>query len=229
VITLKKFFSCEESGTPNTYQGYFTFDFSPYYSPGWVCESVTAAPTGFTEVTDFSGNLIGYTVIGAAAGVHEIIIQAGNFGGSYTEYLLEFTFQSSCGTEQDIECCSDSVTLKWLGVEGAIKQWVFPGVREFEIKTGDANTFKNSSKQIQYSERKDIYTGKRISIGNVTQDQLDFISECKYAIQVWEFDGTDYTPILVNNDSFFKYKTTDKFFDVSIQYILSDEIQVQTA
>ena len=95
MTTLKKFFSCEESASPNTYQGYFPFSFEAYYSPGYLCESVTAAPTGFIELVDANDVLYGYTVIGAAAGTYNITIQAGNFGGSYTQYNLEFVLQSS--------------------------------------------------------------------------------------------------------------------------------------
>lgn len=228
MTTLKRFFSCEESATPNTYQGYFPFSFDAYYSPGWVCNAVDAAPTGFIELLDSAGNLYGYTVIGAAAGVYEITIEAGNFGGSYTQFSLEFTLQNSCATEQDIDCCDDNVTIKWLGREGAIKQWSFPGVREFDMKVGDAITFKNNSRQLQYAERKDIYTGKRITTGSITQEQVDFLDEVKYAIQVWEYDGTDYIPIVLSNDSFFKYKSTDKFFDISLQYVISEEIIMQS-
>lgn len=226
--TLKRFFSCTTTVNPLTFQGTFVFDLSPYFAPGWTCEAVDAAPANFFELLDAQGNLYGYTVLGAVAGVYEITIQAANLGGTYTQFLLEFTLQSSCAEEQEIECCDDNVELRWLGREGGIKQWSFPGVREFDIKIGDANTFKNNNRQIQYSERKDVYSGKRISTGSITKEQADFLDEVKYSIQVWENVDDEWIPILVNNDSFFKYKSTEKFYDISIQYIKAEEIIVQS-
>lgn len=229
MTTLKRFFSCEESATPNTYQGYFPFSFDAYYSPGWVCNAVDAAPTGFIELLDANGNLYGYTVIGAAAGVYNITIEAGNFGGSYTQYNLEFTLQSSCAAEQNIGCCAtDNAVISWLGREGGIKQWNFPGVREYNIEVGDANTFKNSSYQTQYSQRKDIFTGKSVSTGNISREQVDFLDELRYSIQAWELVDGEWVSILLDNGSFFKYKTRDKLFDLTFRYVISEEIIMQT-
>lgn len=229
MITLKHFFSCEEAASPNTFQGYFHFSLDPYYAPGWLCEAVDSPPTGFIELLDSNGVLYGYTVIGANAGTYNITIQAANFGGTYTQYNLEFVLQSSCATEQNIGCCAtDNAVIRWLGREGGLKQWNFPGVREYDVKVGDANEFKNNNFQKQYSQRKDIYTGKSVSTGNISRSQVDFLDELRYSIQAWELIDDVWTPILLNNDSFFKYKTRDKLFDLTFRYVISEEIIMQT-
>jgi len=225
---LKKFISCDRAANPNTWQGYFTFSLEPYYAPGWLCEAAEPPPVGFIELLTASGRLYGYTVIGAATGSYEIVIQAANFGGTYTQFILQFELGNDCPVEQ-VVCCNDSaVTIKWLGRESGIKQWVFSGVKEYSVRVGDANTFKNSNRQLQYSERKNIYNAKVITTGSITKAQSDFLDELKYSIQAWEVDGTTETPILINNDSFDKYKSNTKFYDISLAYVISEEVQVQT-
>jgi hypothetical protein len=228
MITLKRFFSCKQSAVPNTFEGVFYFSFEPYYAQGYVVESIDPPPTGFAEILDSSLNVVGYLAIGAAAGNYEIIVRAGNFGGTYTEYLLEFEFTGDCAAEQQIDCCDDNVTIKWLGVEGAIKQWSFPGVRNFKYNLGDANTFKNANRQLQYSERKNIYAGKRVSTAFIELEQREFLEELSYCIQAWEYDGTTHTPIAIANDSFPEYSSKDKFFELSVQYVFAAEKIVQT-
>lgn len=229
MITLKRFFSCDESAVPNTFQGYFPFSLDPYYAPGWLCEAADAPPTGFIELVDANDVLYGYAVIGATTGSYEITIQAANFGGSYTQFLLQFELGTECAVEQEIDCCDDSVTLKWLGVEGGIKQWSFPGVRFFKNTLGDANTFKNNSRQIQYSERKNIYAGKRVTTGDIELEQRNFLEELSESIQAWEVneDGEN-IPILIANDSFPEYSSKDKYFDLAVQFIYATEKQIQT-
>lgn len=229
MTTLKHFFSCEESASPNTFQGYFPFSLDPYFAQNWLCEAVDSPPTGFIELLDSNGVLYGYTVIGAAAGTYNITIQAANFGGEYTQFNLEFVLQGECAVEQEIECCDESTTIKWLGVEGGIKQWSFPGVRFFKNTLGDANTFKNNSRQIQYSERKNIYAGKRVTSGDIELEQRNFLEELSETIQAWEVneDGEN-IPILIANDSFPEYSSRDKFFDLGVQFIYATEKQIQT-
>lgn len=229
MITLKHFFSCEESASPNTFQGYFPFSLDPYFAPGWICEAVDAPPTGFIELVDANDVLYGYTVIGAAAGTYNITIQAANFGGTYTQYNLEFVLGNPCATEQDTGCCSDDhATIRWLGREGGLKQWTFSGVREYDVRVGDANTFKNNSFESQYSQRKNIYSGKAVSTRFITKAQVDFLDELRYSIQAWELIDDVWTPILLDNDSFFKYTSKEKRFDLKFKYIFAKEIIMQT-
>lgn len=228
MTVLKRFFSCQAAASPGTFQGYFPFSFEPYYGTGYFCEAVDSPPSGFIELLDVNGSLYGYTVIGAAAGTYEIIVQAAPFGGTYTQFLLQFELTGECATEEEIDCCDTNVELRWLGKEGGIKQWSFPGVRNFKNNIGDANTFKNSSKQLQYSERKDIYSAKRVTTGSISLSQRQFIEEIAESIQAWEVNGETFTPIVVANESFPEYSSTDKFFDLAVQYVFAEEIRIQT-
>lgn len=206
------------------------FDLSAYmYNPVAV-EALDAAPTGFTELYDSIGRLYGYQVASAAVNTtYQLRVQAlPDFGEDYQQFLLNFDLTAPCYSEIE-NCCRDGeVNIRWLSREGAIKEWNFPGVRSFDIRIGDANQFKNQYLQAQYSERKNIYTGKIISTGDISKEVADYLDELKYSIQAWEWDGETATPIIVNNDSFQKYKSTTKFYDVSLQYAIAEEIQVQT-
>jgi len=224
--TLKRYRGC---GTD--VEQTFVFDLSPYFSQGWICEGVTPYPSGFAEILDGNGNVYGFFVAaGPPAQEYEVQIKAKSLpADDWTYFLLEFDLtDTECVTEVNTTCCDEAITLRWLGREGGIKQWNFPGVREYNIEVGDANTFKNGSRQMQYSERKNIYTGKRITTKNIDRDYVDFLDELRYSIQVWEVDGTNVIPVVLVNDSFNKYKSTDKFFDISISYTIATEIIMQT-
>lgn len=220
---LKNYLICDN--TPTT----TTFDLSPYMN-AFAVEPLDVAPTGFTELYDSIGRLYGYQVAASALNTtYSLDIQAAPAGGSYTTFTLNFDLTVECYTEVE-SCCKDGdIGIRWLSREGAIKEWNFTGVRSYDIRVGDANSFKNQNLQVQYSQRKDIYTGKIITTGNITKEVADFLDELKYSIQAWEWDGETATPIFINNDSFQKYKSTTKFYDVSLQYAIAQEIIVQTA
>jgi len=229
MILLKKYFICDGR------EGSFNFDLSPYFTLPYAY-MVSALPTGFTDLYNKYTSLYGFSVApNTANGIYEIVIAATELGGSDpVEFMLQFQIATDCATEITTCCDDDAVVIRWLGREGGIKQWTFSGVRTFDVEVGDANTFKNSDMQLLYSQRTGIYNGKLLTTGNITRTQVDFLDEVKYSIQVWEWTdadtpGTYYAvPITVNNDSFGKYKSRDKLFDVSLKYILSTEIQVQT-
>lgn len=107
---------------------------------------------------------------------------------------------------------------------------MFPGVREFEVRAGDAPTFKNSALQIQYSERKDIYLGKSVNTTRISREQYEYVVGLKTAIQAWEWDADTETatPILIDNESFLTFKTNSKFFELSAKYIVAAESIIQT-
>lgn len=211
----------------------FSFSLEPYIAHNNIasCALVSALPTGFTALTDSNGFLYGLIVDRDTAShiVHEIEFQVVHVDSTELDFILEFDLESVCTIEQEVCCREDSTTIRWLGREGGIKQWTFTGVKTFDVRIGEANRFKNNSLQAQYSQRSNIYYGKVITSGNITKVQADFLDELKYSIQAWEVvDDTSVLPILINNESFDKYKSTQKFYDVSLAYIAAEEVRVQT-
>lgn len=204
----------------------YYFDLSPYWV-NWFATVVGSLPVGITAITNYIGSVIGFTVDeNLVDGITTVTITATkDTGGTLGNFDINF-IKGVCVTEQEV-CCEKGTFIRWLSIEGGIMQWVFSGVREFEFRVGDANTFKNTNNQIQYSQRKNIYLGSRVTSGDITQDQYLYISFAKLSIQAWSYDG-GISPILIDNDSFKFFKTTDKFFDCSIQYIDATEQITQT-
>ena len=221
-MILKTYKVCE------TATQWFYFDLSPYWL-NWYASLVSSLPTGIVEATDgVTGSTIGFGVQNTFTGTGTVTIEGFkeiSSGESLGEFELVFT--RSCRSEQEITCCDEQIEIRWLGIEGGIKSFPFTGVREFDIRVGDGLTFKDRSRNLRYSQRKDVYTGKRITTDFITQAQLDYLDEVKYAIQVWEWDGEVATPITVDNESFGKYNSRDKFFEVSLQYVMAKEIKIQ--
>lgn len=223
--TIKNIMVCDvphHAGFTESY--YFTLE---NYWVNWLAFVVGGLPVGITAITNSLGGVIGFTVDeNLVSGNTTVTIEGQtDVGGSLGNFDINFS-KGICVSEIEV-CCEDGETIKWLGREGGIMQWVFSGVREFEIRVGDALTFKNGNNQIQYSQRKGIHSGTRSTSGDVTQIQSIFIKGATLSIQAWQYSGENY-PILIDNDSFKLFKSTDKFFDVSVQYIGADEVQIQT-
>lgn len=203
--------------------------------PGDVPAFVTVITSGL----NFDSVIAISIATGATAGTYTIPIGVQDIhNGTVIEHaLIVIEITEDCIQEQEL-CCTDGVGIRWLSKAGGIKEWVFPGVREFEVRVGDAITFKNTSLQKRYSERKDIYTGKTVNTKRITQAQYDFLTELKYAIQAWEIvrgelangdETVDYIPILIDNDSFSTYTSRTKIFEFGLTYILAEETQMQVA
>lgn len=210
------------------------FDLSPYYA-NWYGVLVGSLPAGIEAAQDsITNSVIGFIVTynSLATGSHTVTIEGFKDledGESLGQFTLVFT-KGACAHEEDA-CCGDSetATLLWLGREGGIKQWPFPGFREFRAEVGDALTFKNSNGQMQYSERKNIHAGYRLTTKSITQEQLLFISEIKVSIQAWAVGiAGEITPILLVNESFPLYNSKQKFYDVSASFIDATETIYQT-
>ncbi len=225
--TLKNIQICDVTHHPGYTESYY-FTLSPYWV-NWYASVVGSLPVGITAVTNpLNGCVIGFVVDELlVSGATQIVTIDGfrDTGEGLGQFEIGFT-KGDCVSEIET-CCDDGVYLRWLSDNGGIMQWVFSGVREFEIRVGDALTFKNADNEIQYSQRKNIYSGARVTSGNITQEQFYFISQSKICIQAWEYDGSN-SPILIDNDSFKLFKNTDKFFDASIQYINAREQNTQT-
>lgn len=207
-------------------------DLSPFFLDWWV--DTTSKPVWVSEYQDsVSASTVAYAMpsSGVAAGTYRIEFDAFEDDASGTkigDFYIEIIIPATCDALQDVCCSNDAVTLRWLNREGGISQWTFAGVRTFEMTLGDGNTFKNRDLEIFYSERKDVFNGKTVNTRQITKAQSDFLDELKYAVQAWEWDGETATPILLSNDSFIKYKSNTKIYEVSIKYLLAQQVIIQT-
>jgi len=208
----------------------YYFNFDPYVV-GWTATYINGPlPTGITAIdNEITGYTLGLSIddnlTTGTFTVNLVVFNPDETIYGYFDYVIT---RGECITEMDV-CCGDGsgAVIRWLGVNGSVRQWTFPGVREFEVRVGDANTFKNTSRDLFYSERKNIYIGKRVSTGSITQAQMEYMAELRYSIQAWEWNNA-WEPIVVNNDSFPLSKSKQKFFDEFVSYVVAREVRVQT-
>lgn len=126
-------------------------------------------------------------------------------------------------------CCDNQTNIVWLNRVGGYQNYIFSGVKTFEVDGGDAKTFIRDGIK-RYYQRKDVYNGKVVTTGNIDRDHVDYLDSLRYAIQAWEWDTDNdtFTEILVDVDSFVKYTSRQKLFDVAIRFIYSEELKIQT-
>lgn len=209
-------------------------DFSPYDANWWVNDNEVTTSIGLIMINKTINaihGVVGLVIIAPIVFEGTITIRVrsgGPVGEIIDNFVINLTVSAECITEE-LTCCK-GVNIRWLSVAGGIKEWPFPGVREFDIRNGDALSFKNDLLETAYSERKDVYQGKSASSGDITKAQYDFITELRSAIQAWEYDqDTEIaTPIKIDNDSFIMYPSNAKFYEMSFRYIMSAEARIQT-
>lgn len=222
----KSFYLCDTSVKQ------VNLDLNPFGLDWWI--DTTSKPAWVTEYQDsVSASTVAYGINPAlvAAGTYRIefsAFQDDANGESLGDFYIEIIIPDTCDVEQDICCSNEAVALRWLNREGGISQWTFSGVRRFEMRLGDANTFKNISLERFYSQRKDVYHGKTVNTRQISREQAEYLDSLKYSIQAWEWDGTTATPILLDNDSYLKFASNTRIFEVSVKYILAQEVIVQT-
>lgn len=235
--TIKNILICDVPHHAGYTESYY-FTLQPYWY-SYLALISGGVPVGLAAITNpLNGCVLGFTVDeNLVDGVTSVSVEGfKDTGESLGIFTLNFT-KGVCVSEVEICCADTGAVIRWLSDTGGICQWVFSGVRELELRVGDALTFKNTSGQIQYSQRKDIYIGGRVTSGDITLNSNVYLVDLKNTIQAWSFSVTSALnvqgdifsdAILIDNDSFKVYKTTDKFFDVSVQYIYATERKIQT-
>lgn len=174
---------------------------------------------------------------------------SGSIGTSRAS-INSFTVNTQAGltiseTKQfDIDCgCSDQeIRLTWLNNLGGFDYWKFTGQSEHTIDIANSgetkeNTFPEWGKS--YGEfadtiRKQTYreTAKRQFIYSqfLTQDQADALAYIKSSPLVQIINSrTDRRTVLVDTDSFTKYKDGDKTYTVQFNILFTDDIPSQSA
>jgi hypothetical protein len=199
--------------------------------------SYSAAPVWFGQFNTFPLASTGWTMgVALTAGEHwKFSWTTDNKDGTETEYIVEVVALSYCLVEFDnITCERDGIrVITWLTREGGWAYFAFNGKRTFEVKISEGKTYKNSDYIQRYSERPDVYTGELVTTGNIPETALDLMESLKTSIQAYVVDDYDtdapvYKPIVIQDGDFIKRKTGDKRFDVSVNFIYAEQVQIQT-
>lgn len=127
-------------------------------------------------------------------------------------------------------CCGDR-NLAWLNIEGGWQNYIFSGIKTFNVDIQDSKQFKTSGLVQKHSEITGVYTGELISTGDIPKAHADALDGLRRSIQVFLYnDETEAwdIPLLLDVGSYTKYNSRDKFWDVRVKFIYAEEILVQT-
>lgn len=127
-------------------------------------------------------------------------------------------------------CCGDR-NLVWLTIQGGWQNYIFTGIKTFQVEIGGSKQFKTSGLVQKHSQIEGVYTGEVISTGDIPKAHTDALDGLRYSVQAFLYnDETEAwdIPILVDVESFTKYKSNAKFYEVRLKFIYAEEILVQT-
>lgn len=126
-------------------------------------------------------------------------------------------------------CCDNQTNIVWLNQQGGYQNYIFTGIKTYQVRGGDAKTFKSNG-ITKYYQRENVYEGKIVTTSNIQASHVDYLDSLRYCIQAWEWNTDDDTfrEILIDVEDFDKYKTRQKLHDVAIRFIYTDSIVIQT-
>ncbi len=214
----------EHTVTPNQ----FVSESFPF--AGYIQGSQTPAPAWF----DFTlGPVIivqtysGYTFTAPVAlGTYDIYFE------SYDQTVIFYVRVNVIAEAYDVyaNCCGDR-NLAWLNIQGGWQNYIFTGIKTFQVDVDGSKQFKTSGLVQKHSQIDGVYNGEVITSGDIPQSHVDALDGLRYSIQAFLYnDATEAwdIPILVDVGSFTKFKSRDKFFEVRLKFIYAEEILIQT-
>ena len=138
---------------------------------------------------------------------------------------------NNCLTDFYDNCCDNQCNIVWLNRQGGWQNYIFTGIKTFEVRQDDGNTFKTFQKVLKWTNRSEVYEGMVCTTGNIPKAHVDYLDSLRYAIQAYLFNPTTNAwdiPIVVDSESFTKYTTRDKLFDISIAFAKATELVIQS-
>lgn len=158
---------------------------------------------------------------------------ANDLGGNAIRYIVELVMLDYCSLDINTKCIdSDSVFITWLRKQGGWEKFAFVGKMTYSVTIPEGLTYKNADKVLRYSQRNNIYRGQLVTTGDIPDWALDIMESLKTSIQAYVLDYSNPVdvreiPILIQDGDFTKRKTGEKIFDVSVNFIYAQEINVQ--
>jgi hypothetical protein len=195
-----------------------------------VFDTLPITATSFAGVPSFVaivpfGKVLGLIILGNTAGAFTFTFEVDG-----ETFLVEINV-STCITDFYDNCCDNQCNIAWINPQGGWQNYIFTGIKTFEVQQDNGNTFKTSNKTIKWSERREVYEATICTTGSIPKAHVDYLDTLQYSVQAYLFNPTTNAfdiPILVDSDSFTKYTSRQKLFDVSIRFLKAKEIQVQT-
>jgi hypothetical protein len=130
-----------------------------------------------------------------------------------------------------VNCCDNDINIGWFNRLGGWQNYIFSGVKTFEVQIDDTKTFKSFERVKKFSEITGVYEGEIVTTGNIPKAHADYLDSLRYSIQAYVYNEETSAwdlPILVDVESWVKYSSRDKLFDVRIRFIYATEKIIQS-
>jgi hypothetical protein len=226
-------------------KAFVVLDFSPYGkdffsdmpadAPAWV--TCTANPyVGFAQYLFTAPNTPGQTYYFNFA-----VKKQTTAGPMLFNAIVKIEVLAQC-TQAIDNCCGDMYNIMWLNREGGIQNYYFKGVRTYDMRAGEVIKYIDANNISNYATRGNVYKAVVCTTGPITKYQADLLDSLQFAIKAYrlhdelidlagtmnldDIEGT-YTDILLDNQSYTKYKSRDKFYEVTIKFIYAVPVAVQ--
>lgn len=198
--------------------------------PGGRLFNTYGSESWFTPVINpYFSNLIGYTITAPAIGSYSIQFTELVNGEVVTWTIILNVLVDRYNVFQN--CCGDR-NIAWLNIQGGWQNYIFTGIKTFNIDAGRDKQYKTSDYVLRHSEISGVYDGELLTTGDIPKSHADLLDGLKAkSIQAYLFNddsGTWDIPILIDRDSYVKYKSRDKFFEVRVKFIYATEILIQS-
>jgi hypothetical protein len=199
---------------------FVTFYFNFLNVPAFVTLASGSAPNTYT----------GWQINGkTTSGTYSFSFQENTLTGNRNwTVIIEV---GACGTVVYDNCCTNQYNIAWLNRQGGWQNYIFTGIKTFEVRQDDGDTFKTYEKVIKWANKKEVYNGVILTTGNTPKSHVDYLDSLRYSIQAYLYnDLTDAwdIEILIDSDSFVKYTSRQKLFDNTISFIYANELVIQS-
>ena len=129
--------------------------------------------------------------------------------------------------EEIDNCCSDeNVNIVWLNRQGGRGNYIFTQRKDFNVEIGKTNTYISYETK-RYSEIKNVHNGFKVYATGLTLNQIDFLDTLRYSIQCWQFINDTFIPLVLDIGSFEKYNTKENMYEVSMNFIYAERLNIQ--
>lgn len=190
----------------------------------------TGSADWFTPVVNpFTLYMEGYTITAPAVGSYSVTFSEYVGGNEVIWTIILNVLVDRYNVFQN--CCGDR-NIAWLNIQGGWQNYIFTGIKNFQIEGGKDNQFKTSDYVAKYSEISGVYDGELLTTGDIPKSHVDVLDGLRAkSIQAFLFNETSQAwdiPILIDRGSYTKYKSRDKFFEVRVKFIYATEVLIQT-
>lgn len=141
---------------------------------------------------------------------------------------LVVTVEKECRPLYDTCGACGGVNIQWVNQTGGMQNYYFSGVREFDVSQDNAKKYIDPGKVNRYSTRGQVYKGEVVTTKAIPKTHVELLDSLRYAIQAWVNVDDRLYPIVIDSDSYVKYKSKDKFFDVSMRFLYADPVNIQS-